>query len=298
MNISTNIFSKHCPDTVIDDPIDSIVSNEDIKIYEINTLDDDTPGMIKNILNLPGMFTFTMQLIKTVDKDMYILKKKKVVEYFVESNDTEKIKEYLLNGLDPNLYVDDQFLVNSCKTKEMLNLLLKHGLSFEKCTTNKIGPLIYIPLELFKHLITRYNLDILPFAYNTKRRWNVDKLKYINALIRMKRLPLYHHLYPFFGELETEEIIGYLVPNKIKTENELEELEETEEEKASIEAFKQTETLLKNLEDAHRNNDIERGAKALNEMTTIAENSKNTTIIKASNIINNYINDQKSVHLI
>ena len=107
----------------------------------------------------------------------------------MKTNNLARIAELLqLRVIDVNAPMVDAFLINSCQTQEMLELLFQHGLNLKECRNANICPLQYCSFPVFRMLIEEFNEDVVDWFirigdFSTA---NKDKVNYVNQQVRIK----------------------------------------------------------------------------------------------------------------
>lgn len=129
-----------------------------------------------------------------------------IIRLAMSNNNIHMMRNILDNGLNPNMKIGNRLsLVNLCKSEEMLNLMMEHGLNLELNM-----PLLRIPYDVFISMIEKHGAD--PFC-GYEHQTNREKLTYINPLISEVRKGSKKHLNktPLPTDL-IQLIIDYIIP--------------------------------------------------------------------------------------
>jgi hypothetical protein len=110
-----------------------------------------------------------------------------MISLAMSNNNVTKVEELLCRGLDPNVKIrKDEWLVHLCRTPEMLELLMAHGLDL---SANQ--PLRKVPFPIFRLMIEEYGAD--PWS-DYDKIMNPEKRVHLNRLLRKRRKRLLWHL--------------------------------------------------------------------------------------------------------
>ena len=135
-----------------------------------------------------------------------------MISLAMSNNNVTKVEELLCRGLDPNVKIrKDEWLVHQCKSPEMLEVLMAHGLDL---SINQ--PLRKAPFKMFCLMIEEYGADPWP---DYGRIIDPQKRVYLNRLLRKRRKSLRWHLGKtcLLPELRGI-VIDYLLPHPLRVD--------------------------------------------------------------------------------
>lgn len=134
------------------------------------------------------------------------------IKLLMENNDIQGIIKVLEKGLNPNSKIDGKFLVCFCRSAEMLDVLVEHGLDL-----SKNHPLVKAKYNIMVYMIQKYGIDFLD-GYEEQDGY--EKLKYLNPKVKNLQKGLKKNLRKT-GMLEdmVTTIAGYIVPAKELRQN-------------------------------------------------------------------------------
>lgn len=134
------------------------------------------------------------------------------IKLLMKNNDIQGIIKVLEKGLNPNSKVDGKFLVCFCRSAEMLDLLVEHGLDL-----SKNHPLVKAKYNIMVYMIQKYGIDFLD-GYEEQDGY--EKLKYLNPKVKNLQKGLKKNLRKtdMLEDMVTT-IVGYIVPAKELKQN-------------------------------------------------------------------------------